>query len=178
MRLICRAFVLALALVPVAAAAQDAPQVRLHPGEQVSVKIAGDGQVAVVGGGAAQMTPFDMQALLTILRNYQAGMGRDPALLYGQTPKTLAPDVVRISFVSAPGPDGKEGRLLVLENGYGRALEYKAAIVRGTLAQVTDVCPVLPKVPGYEHWPYPIAEIDLSAMSLIQWAQGQKPTCQ
>ena len=163
-----------------AALAQDAAKVALHPGEQVTLKVAADGQVTRLDGGAARpMTQRDLEALAAILTHYSQAMGPNAGAVVGKSPPPpLQPDVVRISFVAAPDPNGREGRMLVVENGYGAMLKYRAAIVRNNLTQPTDVCTVLPHLADYEHWPYPIAEIDLSDLTLLPARPGQAPVCE
>ena len=61
--------------------------------------------------------------------------------------------------------------LLVVENGQGGALRYRARMtVRGETRH-TDVCVVLPHLPSYEHWPHLSIGIELRASlhSLGTW---------
>jgi hypothetical protein len=44
--------------------------------------------------------------------------------------------------------------------------------------QHTDVCVVLPHLPSYEHWSFPIERLELSDFRFIPWAPGRMPTCE
>lgn len=85
--------------------------------------------------------------------------------------------VVRVSFFELPGRSGPE-MLLVFENGYDAALRYKAGMMRGGKIEPTDVCTVLPHRRGYEHWPYPMDMIMLSAFTLVPYQEGSRPVCE
>ena len=89
-------------------------------------------------------------------------------------PDPIPPGEVRLRFLSI---DGRQA-LLVVENGHGRALRYRARMTVDGRTQHTDVCVVLPRLPSYEHWPHPIQRLELTAFEFIPWAPGRNPTCE
>jgi len=68
--------------------------------------------------------------------------------------------------------------LLVIENGQGRALRYRAGMTVNGQERHTDVCVVLPRLPSYEHWPHPIERLELSDFRFVPWVAGTPPTCE
>lgn len=82
--------------------------------------------------------------------------------------------LIRIRFA----PYAQDESVLVIENGYGEALAYRAVIARGDHSERTDVCQILPHLRGLEHWPYPIDRIVLSDIRLEHIEPGTYPRCE
>ena len=94
------------------------------------------------------------------------------------TPDPIAGDQLRISLFRLTRRDGAVETLLVLENGYDRALRYRARMIVDGRSQPTDVCTVLPRLRGYEHWPHAIERMELSDFALVGYRPGTPPVCE
>ncbi|MEI9852997.1 MAG: hypothetical protein WDN24_21525 [Sphingomonas sp.] len=68
--------------------------------------------------------------------------------------------------------------MLVIENGLGGALVYRALIEQGGRTGATDVCLVPPGKLGIEHWPFAIDSIQIHQMRLAAWKPGDPVTCE
>jgi hypothetical protein len=68
--------------------------------------------------------------------------------------------------------------MLAVENGYDRALVYRARIHVGNRAASTSVCAVPPHLSSFESWPYPIDKIELSDFRLVEWKNGMPLKCE
>jgi hypothetical protein len=71
-------------------------------------------------------------------------------------------DSIRFSFGSVAGQS-----MLSVENGYGRAFEYRARMFLGRRSATTSTCTVLPGMPTFESWPHPIERLELSRAALL-----------
>lgn len=89
-------------------------------------------------------------------------------------PAAVEADTIRLSFKQMAGAPGM---MLVVENGYGRALAYHAAMITMQDVKPTDVCQVGPKLSSYENWPQAFPILDLSGFQLID-ADPSKLVCQ
>lgn len=163
-------------------AAHAADSVTLRVGETVEIRIGADGKaVAGAKAKAAPISDFDGRALAQM-----AGVGvpagaktMPPEVMsakVGEVVPAIAPDTLRISLLDVSGKS-EHDRLLIIENGYGKAVRYNAVLHRGGRATPTDVCLVMPDMRGYEHWPYAFEEIDLSALSLVDWKESDGIPC-
>jgi hypothetical protein len=170
---------LCLLLAAAPSAAQDIPNISLAPGEAVTVRFDDGGRVGAPESGRAEWNRFDIAAARQMagmtppdepMREAMAAAG--PA--DGSRPDPIPPDEVRIRFLSISG----QHTLLVIENGQGRALAYRARMTVNGQGRHTDVCIVLPRLQSYEHWPHPIERLELSAFRFIAWAPGRNPTCE
>ncbi|MEE9433365.1 MAG: hypothetical protein V3V15_03910 [Sphingorhabdus sp.] len=81
---------------------------------------------------------------------------------------------VKFSFIRID-PQGQA--MLLIENGYGRGLIYRARMIIKGRSSPTDVCLVMPNRRGYEHWPHLIDEIQLSNFTFVDWNEGDKIPC-
>jgi hypothetical protein len=189
-RLFFLAFLLGLS-APAPAAADDAfiedvTFVGLTPGVAAFIRIDDDGGVAYAPAGEASLAEVDRDVLQQMAVLYDdpeqmaqsSGPNAKGFNASGSTPRPVAPGVVRISLLAVKGRSGNPETLLVLENGYGQAMRYRATMSRGERSAVTDVCSVLPGLRGYEHWPYPIDRIDLSSIRLEPYRAGTPPVCE
>jgi len=172
------AILLALAT---AAAPAGAEPLKLRPGEEATVLVDDGGRVSVAAQRpAAPLSEFDRAAVRQLTGGTQDyAVGPNAALLRSDdgslpTPEPVARGAIRIAFVRLP--DGKS--LLIIENGYGRAMSYRATITRDEKAQPTDVCQVIPEKRGYEHWPYPIGRIELTDIRLEPWYPTSRIRCE
>lgn len=160
------------------AAAQDIPAISLTPGEAVIVRFDDGGRVGEPERTRAAWARFDLVAA-----RHLAGMtppdapateGVPLASPDGMEPDPIPPNEVRLRFMSIAGRHA----LLVVENGQGQALRYRARMTVDGRERATDVCIVLPHLPSYEHWPHPIERLALSDFRFIAWAPGRAPTCE
>ena len=85
----------------------------------------------------------------------------------------VAPNRITLRFHSIAG----QHSMLILENGYDRAIVYRARMTLGDRTTPTDVCLVMPGRRGYEHWPHSIDRLDLSDFSVTEWREGDPVTC-
>lgn len=93
-----------------------------------------------------------------------------------ELPAAPVPDAGKIRFRFL-GVAGSDHAMLVIHNGYGQALIYRARIsVRGK-AGPTDVCLVMPGKPGIEHWPYAIDAIEVTGFELVPWKPEDGVPC-
>jgi hypothetical protein len=68
---------------------------------------------------------------------------------------------------------------LLIENGYSQAFRYRAIMIEpGESSQHTDVCIVLPALRALEHWPFALERIELSALRLAPWRDGDPIPCE
>ncbi|HEX8644437.1 MAG TPA: hypothetical protein VF702_11055 [Allosphingosinicella sp.] len=71
-------------------------------------------------------------------------------------------DSVRFSFGSVAGQS-----MLSVENGYGRAFEYRARMFLGRRSATTSTCTVLPGISAFESWPHAIDRLEVSRAELL-----------
>jgi len=90
-------------------------------------------------------------------------------------PDPVPPNEIRVAFRQIGDSDH---RLLVIANGYDRALAYRAYVHVNGKDQYTDVCTVPPGRHGFEHWPYAIDRITLVDLRLEPWQEGRQPRCE
>lgn len=172
------AALVAIGLAATSAGAQEIPAVSLAPGDAVTVRFDDGGRVGEPERGQAQWSRFDLYAASQL-----AGMTPpDVPMREGipiDAPAEVVPEPVpagevRIRFLSI---DDRHS-LLVVENGQGRALRYRARMTVSGRARHTDVCVVLPRLPSYEHWAHPIERLELTHFEFIAWPPGRNPTCE
>lgn len=173
-----RAAIACLLLAAAPAAAQDIPAISLAPGEAVTVRFDDGGRVGEPERGRAAWSRFDLVAArqLAGMTPPDAPVSEPVAVggVDGSRPEPIPQNEVRVRFLSIAG----QHALLVVENGQGRALAYRARMTVRGQARPTDVCVVLPHLPSYEHWPHAIEQLELSDFRFIPWAPGRAPTCQ
>lgn len=173
--MIGRMLIAALLLFAAPAAAQE---VTLLPGERVVVVEVGDGALALAPGERAELSDYDVDALLDLLENYAEAVGPDAAVLSSESdPPPLVVGTIRISLVALSDGSSPPQMLLMVENGFEREFRYRARIAVGDESVETDVCTVLPVLRGYEHWPYPFERIELSDFTLLPARPGEAPVC-
>lgn len=167
------AFAAAFAVV---AAPSPAQEIALAPEEAVILRLEGD--AAPAERGRAEWTPHDIAvarhlAGLTPPEAPAASASPVPGGLSPSAPAPIRPGAVRLRFMSIAGRHS----MLIVENGYDRALVYRARMTRGGETLPTDVCLVTPRQRGFEHWPHPIERIQLSDLRLVAWRQGDPQPC-
>ncbi|MBC6982279.1 hypothetical protein [Caulobacter sp. 17J80-11] len=87
--------------------------------------------------------------------------------------REVEPDLLRFSFKQMPG---KDDMLLVVENGYGRRLDYRALMTTTEgRAHVTSVCEVPAGLLSFEHWPHAIVTLELTDFRLVPAEPGFHP---
>ena len=149
----------------------------LSPGDAVTIRFDDGGRTGEPERGRAAWSRFDL-----VVARQLAGMTPPDAPMTegipiqgseGNRPDPIPADEVRLRLFSI----ADRHALLVVENGQGRALAYRARMTANGRTQPTDVCIVLPHLPSYEHWPHPVERIELSDFRFIPWPPGQMPTC-
>jgi hypothetical protein len=171
------AILLGLFLFAAPAAAQDVPALTLAPGEAVTMHFDDGGRVGTPERAAATWSRFDIAAArqLAGMTPPDAPMPTGIPVAAGDVqPDPIPADQVRVRVLSIAG----QHTLLVVENGQSRALSYRARMTVRGRTQPTDVCIVLPHLPSYEHWAFPIERIELSDFRFVAWAPGRAPTCE
>jgi hypothetical protein len=158
----------------------------LAPGTRFVLQIDDAGRMTVAPDGVPQLSNLDQNVAKQIADAYgdpdklAKSIGANATMFGGGIAKVqpIPHDVIRVSLFELTGRDGKSATLLVFENGYDRALRYKASLSRGDKSAPTDVCTVLPHLRGYEQWPYPVDRIDLTGFTLIPYQAGSGPVCE
>lgn len=157
------------------AMAQDAPAVALVAGDALSIAI--DAQARVTGREQGR-APSQLEGRVMDLfeaENAPAAMGPNTADITAVDieREPIAPGRLSARFFVRPG----KGSLLVLANGYDKAVAYRARITVKGKATATDVCTVLPGKRQFESWPYAIEKIEMSSVVLESW-DGGRPRCE
>jgi hypothetical protein len=175
-----RGFLLAAIVAAVAAPAlaQDRLPVTLAPEEAITLRL--DASGATLGrenAGRAEWTPFDI-AVARHLSGLTPPKEPAPAMaLPGDATLPPAPEVrpdrLRLRFMSIAGRHS----ILILENGYDRAIVFRARMTRDGATRPTDVCLVMPMRFGFEHWPHPLERIEISDIHLVPWQRGDPVPC-
>jgi hypothetical protein len=168
-------------LSPAAGAGADRKTITIRSGQEVTLAIGKAGAVSETARGAASaLDPFETAVVRQFVGgDFRQAVGANSAPISegeGGIPESdpVDPNIVRIKFATVRGGHS----LLIIENGYGKALTYRAVIRKGRRSQPTDVCQVPPASYGFEHWPYAIDQIDLSGLRLGPWTEGQAPVCE
>jgi hypothetical protein len=158
---------------------------RLMVGEMVVVRLGGAGEppLVVVQKGPASALPrariYDqMEAAVARLpvpdqRVQGVPLRIEPGASGDEPDKApAAADTIRFTLKQAAG---STALMLIIDNGYGRTLAYKAQLL--SQANPTDVCQVKPGTATLENWPSPDFGIELSNFELIETDTHQAPLC-
>jgi hypothetical protein len=157
--------------------------VTLHPGETVTLRI-NHGAVTLVSRTAAkEISDFEAD----VLRKSQMvdvppdaktmpAMGVYDGEMPVEPPSTV-PDEISITFRKVPGilRGSSEHSFLTILNGYPAGVRYRAVMHRNGLVTATDVCGVLPRRIGTEHWPYVLDALDLSDFRFESFTEANVP---
>lgn len=170
-------FASCLIVAPVAVQAQD--KVRIAIGQDVVFTVDANGATIAETKAAGSPTPYEAAVGAEFSRGEHAdamGPNGKPMTNDGTRPPAPVPasDRIRVRFTPVAG-NGHS--LLVIENGYRGALAYRATMFTPG-AKPTDVCLVMPGKVGVEHWPYPIAAIEMRQIRLIPWTPENGLTCE
>jgi hypothetical protein len=168
----------ALLTLAAPALAQSPPPIALVPGEAVTFRIdQASGAVSPERGRA------DWQSFDVAVARHLSGIPVPDAPVPFATPlpsggaMPAEPPVVsgrvRAKLLSIAG----QHSLLVLENGYARAIAYRARMTRGGRSAPTDVCVVIPHRHGFEHWPHSIDRLEIYDFRFVEWKAGDPVTC-
>ena len=159
------------------AAAQQSASVRLAPGDAAVVRIDAGTVSADVQRGAARWTPLDIAAARHLSGQAPIDVPAttaDPMPSEGMpTPPPIEPGEIRMRLHDIAG----QHTVLIIENGYGRALVFHARMSRGDRSAATDVCLVMPNNRSFEHWPHPIDSLELTRLVQVDWRQGDPVPC-
>jgi hypothetical protein len=157
------------------APAQDAA-ISLAPGDAATVRLAPSGDTAAVQRGAARWTALDLAAARHLSGQPVPDAPVDTAeMLPNSMPAAppVAPGEIRLHFHLI----ADQHAFLVIENGYDRAVVYRARMTLDDQSRPTDVCLVIPRRRGYEHWPHRIDRLDLSGFAFADWQEGDPIPC-
>lgn len=171
----------ALADPPKQTPAAPADALRLTPGEAVTLQFDSDmATVTITERGPGQLSQSDADSAQRLAAGeYGNATGRDYATVPvrpGEAPPPpVAPNAVRLTFVELQGTNQS---VLLIENGYDLALNYRARMSASGHDQPTDVCQVAPNHRGFENWPYHIDQLDLSSFRLTPFTTGDRLVCE
>ncbi|NUQ18340.1 MAG: hypothetical protein HOP95_07790 [Sphingomonas sp.] len=153
------------------------PQIiSLHPGETVTIRFVDDQPQIEQTEPAQPMSKYDLYVL------WRAETQDIPAETKVMPPAFITkdegpsdstrpvPSLIQLTMRRVPGPtaESPQNTALFISNGYGSTFAYHAVMSRDGRPKPTDVCEVPPKFPGLEQWPYPIDQLDLSDLRLVQ----------
>jgi hypothetical protein len=99
-------------------------------------------------------------------------VGSEPAAAGEKSADRTVPGQISLSF------SGGAQSMLVVRNGYDRALVYRARMHVGSRSAATSVCVVLPKLMSFEQWPHPIDKLELSNFKLVESKDGASIRCE
>jgi hypothetical protein len=157
------------------APAQDRLPVIVVPDETITLRL-DDNRAPVVDRSPATWTEFET----AVARRLITGIGVDiggSATLRSHTGLPPEPEItagaVRMRFFQIAGRQS----VLFIENGEDRALIYRAVMTRNGRSEPTDVCLVPGRSRAQEHWPYPIEQLSLSDLHLVEWTGGETVPC-
>lgn len=174
---------LAFALVHPAAAREGqkiAVALAVDSGAVMQIGDDGTGVAALEGKKLDEPTPWVRSVALHFTNGkYDWAKGEKSISLRGdatlEEPDPVVPGQIGFAFRKIGDSDH---RLLVIANGYDRALVYRAQIrVKGE-DRYTDVCMVPPGTHAFEHWPYASERILMADFHLEAWTKGQAPRCE
>jgi len=157
----------------------QSPTIALAPGDAAAVRVDPGGAVAITPEpGRAQWTPYELAAARHLSgipapdrpEPYAHDLPSDGSI---PPPPPLERGVVRFKFHSIAGRHS----LLVIANGYERAIVYRARMTEGDRTRPTDVCLVVPGNHGFEHWPHPIDRLEIYDLRLVDWKEGDPLPC-
>ncbi|NYT41558.1 hypothetical protein HZY97_12370 [Sphingomonas sp. R-74633] len=169
---------LAVATMAIASPAL-AQGITLEKGEEAMLAI-DDGGTADAARGPATPTPFEVAVgrQLSGIAPPKAPVTEGVPMQNGTgLPDAPVPEAGQLRFRFLPVP-GTDHSLLIIHNGYGQALRYRASITRAGKAQPTDVCLVIPGKVGVEFWPFAITAIEVSAFRLVPWKPADGAPCE
>lgn len=167
-----------------AAAARDAHQIAValdvNSGAILEIGDDGTGVAGLAGEKLAPPTPWVRSVVRHLTSGrYDWASGEKSAPVsdkdMGVPADPVVPSEIHIAFRQIGDSDQ---RLLVIANGYDRALTYRAAIRVDGKDQHTDVCTVLPGIHGVEHWPFASDRILLTDFRLEEWTESKRPRCE
>ena len=153
--------------------------VTLQRGQAAILQFDEGGGALLVGTSAAPpMTPFELSVARDFARGaFDHAVGDTAAEITSDKrpePEDVQPHMVRVKFVQIPDSDHT---LLLIENGYGQGLRYRAVMRIDGEGERTDVCLVMPNLRSLEHWPFRIDAIELSDFRLQPWRDGDPLPC-
>lgn len=169
----------AVASIAAPSAAQQQDGISIEPGDEIVIRLDGEGMIqGAPARGRAEWTPYD----LFVARHFANETPPDTPQPYASPaptapkqsePPPVEPGLIRLRFHSVAGRHS----LLILENGYGLGLAYRARMRRDGRDGPTDVCIVIPHRRGFEHWPHPIERLELSHFQFVLWRDGDPAPC-
>lgn len=176
-----RAFKIGLVALGFAASALAQPggTIRLAPEETVTIQLdPADNQVETVERGRAQWSPLFLAAARQLagqpIPDKPVPTASPMPPVDGlAAPPPVAKGTLRLHLLAIAGQHG----LLVVENGYDRALVYRARLTEHRKTRATDVCLVMPGTRSFEHWPHTIERLELRDFRLVDWDEEKPIPC-
>ena len=167
----------ALLVAAPATAQEGRPTVSLQPGDAATVRLGPRGGEGSVERNAARWTAYDLAVARHMVGQPipEAPVETAQALPAENmpAPTPIAPNQIRLRFHAV----ADRHTVLVIENGYDRAIVYRARMRREGRDQATDVCLVMPGRRSFEHWPHMMDRLDLSDFRVEEWQQGSAVPC-
>ena len=159
---------------------QRADNIFVTPGAEASFHLEEDGSLILISGGAAQLSAFEARAA----RHYVGAQPPSAPVPNADVisaedagypaPNEIARDQLTVRLVQAlDAPD----MILIIENGYDKALRYHAVLHAGSRSARTDVCIIPPGRYGFEHWPFAFEAVELYSFELSDWRDGDPIPC-
>lgn len=168
----------------VPAAAREGHQIAValdvNSGAIIQIGDDGTGVAGLEGEKLAPPTPWvRMVARHLTSGRFDWATGKNAAAVSDDDMEILADPVVAGEIHVAFRQIGEsDHRLLVIANGYDRALTFRASIRVSGEEEHTDVCTVMPGIHGVEHWPFASDRIMLTDLRLEEWREGTPPRCE
>ena len=142
---------------------------QLFLGESVVLEVSEAGALTVESHSPANevITPAKLSRAVAEMNAAMAASGQDVA------PSTIDPvpdgrpaNRLRVSLMQVPG---SVDTVLLVENGYDRQIDYRAQMqVPGQRGlQYTTTCELFPRLMVLEHWPHPVAVINLGSFRTV-----------
>lgn len=176
MRILFTAIALALSLQTASAQEQGAIAFGMTEGVSTAVRLnSRDGTIVFLSSGPAPpLSSEEVQIASLLSANVPSAPTQEVMrFVMGTSGPQIQRDAVRATLRKTP-----EGHMLLsIENGYEQGVTYRAMILRGDRRTPTDVCLVRPGGRGYEHWPYAFDAIEISALRLQDWKDGDPIPC-
>ena len=173
---------LALAL-SVPAVAREGHQIAIaldvNSGAVIEIGDNGTGVAELEGEKLAPPTPWvQMVARHLTSGRFDWAIGENTAAVSDNEMEIAADPVVAGEIHVAFRQIGEsDHRLLIIANGYDRALTFGASIRVDGKDEHTDVCTVMPGIHGVEYWPFASDRIMLTDLRLEEWPAGAPPRC-
>ena len=163
----------------IVAAPAMAQAIPLAPGESVVIHVDAANTVTVVSRGPAKLGDYDRAVIAEAVKGSYADAPSDAPVTAKVSdampdPPSIPTGQIRYTLVTIPG----DQRMLIIENGYDRALQYQARLHANGRTGLANVCLVKPVRGTYEHWPFKVDSTEIFSISMTVWSKGDPAPCQ